>query len=66
MTAEQRHLYRGFHHEAKSHDLHTDSFDSESNSTISLLTKMRKILNHPNLVEGRYSYEASGKFIALK
>ena len=66
MTPEQHSLYRNFHADAKGHDLHKDTFDSETNHTIALLTRMRKILNHPNLVEGRHGFEASGKFLALK
>lgn len=66
MTAEQHSLYQNFHADAKGHDLHKDSYDSETNHTIALLTRMRKILNHPNLVEGKHGYEASGKFLALK
>lgn len=66
MTVEQQALYRSFHAEARGYDLHKDSFESESNQTIALLTRMRKLLNHPNLVEGKFGYEASGKFLALK
>jgi SNF2 family DNA or RNA helicase len=66
MTPEQHSLYRNFHADAKGHDLRKDTFDSETNHTIALLTRMRKILNHPNLVEGRHGFEASGKFLALK
>lgn len=38
--------------------------DDEKNILTSL-TKMRKILNHPALVQESGSYEDSGKFVAL-
>lgn len=66
MTTVQQGMYREFNHDAKKHELHNDTFDQENNHAISLLTKMRKILNHPNLLEGDYGYEASGKFLALR
>jgi TATA-binding protein-associated factor len=41
MTEAQLELYREFHLDAKQQDLGRDNFESESNSAIALLTKMR-------------------------
>ncbi len=66
MTPVQQNMYKEFNHDAKKHELHHETFDHENSHAISLLTKMRKILNHPNLLEADHGYEASGKFLALR
>jgi TATA-binding protein-associated factor len=60
MTAIQMELYSEFENE--NHSLRKGK---DEENILSSLSKMRKILNHPNLIGKHCSYEASGKFIAL-
>lgn len=60
MSEQQINLYKEFEED----DHHITKGKNEDNILASL-SKMRKILNHPNLVGSKGSWEDSGKFNAL-
>ena len=60
LTEMQEGLYSEFQN-----DSHHITKGKNEESILSSLSKMRKILNHPNLIGKNGSYDDSGKFIAL-